>query len=67
MNVFKSSPAPDDIAETPAPPPTVIPSELSYTPQATLASLAVQLPKPVAGADLDSIIANWRASCFIAA
>ncbi|KAM0748828.1 D-xylulose 5-phosphate/D-fructose 6-phosphate phosphoketolase [Meredithblackwellia eburnea MCA 4105] len=63
MNVFKSSDKEGD-----APPPQVVPSELSQSPAATIASLAVQLLKPAPiGHDLDSIIAGWRASCFIAA
>lgn len=65
MNVFSSStPSTQEVA---APPPEVIPSELSKTPLATIGSLAVQIPKSIDGNDLDSIIANWRAACYIAA
>ncbi|KAK4054699.1 hypothetical protein OIO90_003511 [Microbotryomycetes sp. JL221] len=52
-----------------APAPPVVASELSKTPEATIASLAVQLDPDVShlpSGHLDSIIANWRASCYLA-
>lgn len=51
-----------------APPPAIIPSELSGKDH-TLASLPVQLDIDVSkykDGHIDSIIANWRASCYLA-
>lgn len=52
-----------------APPPTVIPSQLSTTPDAPLSSLAVQLTPDAAAyapEHLAAIVAGWRASCYLA-
>ena len=50
--------------------PAVIPSELSSTPSATLVSLSVQLDLSKAAetysSQIDSISANFRASCYLA-
>lgn len=53
-----------------APTPPVIPSELSKTPDAPLSSLMVELDTSALSSlpkgHLQSIIDNWRASCYIA-
>lgn len=55
-------------SEAPAPP--VIPSELSKTPDAPLSSLEVELDTSALSSlpkgHLQSIIDNWRASCYMA-
>ncbi|SGY13351.1 BQ5605_C010g05842 [Microbotryum silenes-dioicae] len=54
-----------------APPPTIIPSELSASPDSPLSSLAVQLDvdelsKAYDASHLDRVHQSWRASCYLA-